>query len=74
MTGTVSKLFGGEMESFIKCRNVSYESARTETFYDIQLNIQGKANIYQSFWDYIKIELLDGDNKYNAGLHGLQVI
>ncbi|XP_015122798.1 ubiquitin carboxyl-terminal hydrolase 7 isoform X2 [Diachasma alloeum] len=70
--GTVPKLFEGKMSSFIKCKNMEYTSTRVETFYDIQLNIKGKKNIYESFKDYISTEILDGDNKYDAGEHGLQ--
>uniref|UniRef100_A0A146KS22 Ubiquitin carboxyl-terminal hydrolase 7 n=1 Tax=Lygus hesperus TaxID=30085 RepID=A0A146KS22_LYGHE len=70
--GTVPKLFEGKMVSFIKCKNIDYQSTRTETFYDIQLNIKGKKNITESFRDYITAEVLDGDNKYDAGEHGLQ--
>lgn len=40
--GTVPKLFEGKMVSYIRCKNVDYSSNRTETFYDIQLNIKGK--------------------------------
>ncbi|KAJ2946169.1 hypothetical protein O0L34_g5103 [Tuta absoluta] len=69
---TVPKLFEGKMTSFIKCTNVNCTSTRSETFYDIQLSVKGKNNIYESFKDYISIELLDGDNKYDAGEHGLQ--
>lgn len=29
--------------------------------------------VYESFQDYIKVESLDGENKYDAGEHGLQV-
>ena len=51
-----------------------YYFSRTESFYDVQLNIKGKKNIYESFRDYIKTENLDGENKYDAGPnHGLQV-
>lgn len=32
------------LQSFIKCKNVNYESKRSETFYDIQLNVKGKKN------------------------------
>jgi len=71
--GTVPKLFEGKMISFIKCRHVTYESSRSETYYDIQLNMKGKKDIYESFRDYVATELLDGDNKYDAGSHGLQV-
>ncbi|XP_039754129.1 ubiquitin carboxyl-terminal hydrolase 7-like isoform X2 [Pararge aegeria] len=70
--GTVPKLFEGKMTSFIKCRNVNCSSTRVETFYDIQLSVMGKNNIYESFKEYISTELLDGDNKYDAGEHGLQ--
>ncbi|XP_030755284.1 ubiquitin carboxyl-terminal hydrolase 7 isoform X3 [Sitophilus oryzae] len=70
--GTVPKLFEGKMLSYIRCKNVDYSSTRSETFYDIQLNIKGKKNIYESFKDYIAKETLDGDNKYDAGEHGLQ--
>ncbi|XP_044758285.1 ubiquitin carboxyl-terminal hydrolase 7 isoform X2 [Coccinella septempunctata] len=70
--GTVPKLFEGKMLSYIRCKNVDYSSTRSETFYDIQLNIKGKKNIDESFKDYIAKETLDGDNKYDAGEHGLQ--
>ncbi|XP_052740388.1 ubiquitin carboxyl-terminal hydrolase 7-like [Bicyclus anynana] len=70
--GTVPKLFEGKMTSYIKCKNVNCTSTRVETFYDIQLSVKGKKNIYESFKDYISTELLDGDNKYDAGEHGLQ--
>lgn len=70
--GTIPKLFEGKMISYIKCKNIDYKSTRTETFYDIQLNIKGWTNIYESFKDYIAPEILDGDNKYDAGENGLQ--
>ncbi|KAL5273891.1 USP7 family protein [Megaselia abdita] len=70
--GTVPHLFEGKMKSYIKCKNVDCTSNRLETFYDIQLNIKGKKNIYESFQDYIAAETLEGDNKYDAGVHGLQ--
>ena len=36
------------------------------------MNIKDKKNIYESFEDYISLETLDGENKYDAGDHGLQ--
>lgn len=70
--GTIPKLFEGKMISFIRCKHVNYCSSRVEPFYDIQLNIKGKKNIYESFEDYTRVETLDGDNKYDAGQYGLQ--
>lgn len=60
------------MISYIKCKNVPYTSSRIETYYDIQLNIKGKLNIEESFKDYVATELLNGDNRYDAGEYGLQ--
>eukprot|EP00039_Didymoeca_costata_P001990 m.56769 g.56769 ORF g.56769 m.56769 type:complete len:1124 (+) comp11061_c0_seq3:334-3705(+) len=65
-------LYGGKMKSYIKCTNVDYESARTESFLDIQLTVKGIPNLIKSFEDYIEVEMLDGDNKYQAEGHGLQ--
>ncbi|KAK7111658.1 ubiquitin carboxyl-terminal hydrolase 7-like isoform X1 [Littorina saxatilis] len=75
--GTIPQLFEGKMLSYIKCKNVDYGSQREETFFDIQLNIKGKKNdgsctVNDSFKEYITVETLDGDNKYDAGEFGLQ--
>lgn len=60
------------MKSYIKCVNVEYESSRVETFYDIQLNVKGKKDLLESFDDYIQVEMLDGENKYQSEKYGLQ--
>lgn len=70
--GTIPKLFEGKMISYIQCKNVDYKSTRTESYYDIQLNIKGKKTIEESFADYVQTETLEGDNKYDAGSFGLQ--
>ena len=49
VSGTIPRLFEGKTISFIRCKNVDYESSRIESFYDIQLNIKGKKNIMESF-------------------------
>lgn len=66
------RLFEGKMISYIRCKNVDYKSTRTESYYDIQLNIKGKKTIEESFADYVNTETLEGDNKYDAGSYGLQ--
>ena len=67
------RLFEGKMISYIRCKNVDYKSTRTESYYDIQLNIKGKKSIDESFADYVQTETLEGENKYDAGSYGLQV-
>lgn len=39
---------------------------------DIQLNVKGMKNLYESFKDYVSVETLDGENKYQAEGYGLQ--
>ena len=64
---SLNDIFVGKMKSYIKCVNVEYESSRTEDFWDIQLNVRGFRNLQQSFQNYIEIEMLEGENKYQAG-------
>lgn len=63
----LNDIFVGKMKSFIKCVNVPYESSRVEDFWDIQLNVKGFKNLQQAFKNYIEIEMLEGENKYQAG-------
>ncbi|KAG7820411.1 hypothetical protein KL928_001848 [Ogataea angusta] len=70
--GCLNDIFVGKMKSFIRCINVDYESSRIEDFWDIQLNVKNLKNIRESFENYIELELLNGDNKYDASGYGLQ--
>ncbi|CCE65580.1 hypothetical protein TPHA_0L02290 [Tetrapisispora phaffii CBS 4417] len=70
--GKLSELFVGKMKSYIKCKNVDYESSRVEEFWDIQLNVKDLKNLQQSFENYIEVELMDGENQYAAPDFGLQ--
>ncbi len=63
----ISELFCGKVRSYIRCKNVSYESKREEDFYDIQLDVKGCRTIQDSFRKYVEVETLDGDNQYDAG-------
>ncbi|KWU45004.1 ubiquitin carboxyl-terminal hydrolase 5 [Rhodotorula sp. JG-1b] len=70
--GAINRLFCGKMKSYIKCIDIEYESARSEEFYDIQLNVKNLRNLEESFRDYIQVETLNGENRYNAEGYGLQ--
>lgn len=69
----VQRLFRGEIENYIQCCDVDYRSSRKEFFYDVQLPIKDKSNIYESLNAYTEEEDLKDDNKYDAGEeHGKQ--
>jgi hypothetical protein len=40
---------------------------------DLQLDVKGCQDVYASFDKYVEVERLEGDNKYHAEQHGLQV-
>ena len=56
----------------MRCTEVDFESARTETFLDIQLKVKGMPDLLSSFKEYVSVKKLDGENKYAAEGHGLQ--
>lgn len=68
----IPRLFCGKMVSYIRCKNVDYESKREENFYDIQLKVKGNQGVHEAFKEYVQVETLDKDNKYDAGKFGLQ--
>eukprot|EP01018_Ginkgo_biloba_P024911 Gb_04866 [translate_table: standard] len=70
--GTIQQLFEGHHMNYIECINVDYKSTRKESFYDLQLDVKGCRDVYESFDKYVEVEQLDGDNKYQAEQHGLQ--
>ena len=71
--GTIGRLFEGHMHMFIECINVDYKSTRRESFMDLQLDVKGCANIYNSFDKYCEVEVMDGQNQYQTDEHGMQV-
>lgn len=40
---------------------------------DLQLDVKNCKDVYASFDKYVEVEMLDGENKYHAEQHGLQV-
>jgi ubiquitin carboxyl-terminal hydrolase 7 len=70
--GTIQQLFEGHHMNYIECINVDYKSTRKESFYDLQLDVKGCKDVYESFDKYVEVERLEGDNKYQAEQLGLQ--
>jgi ubiquitin carboxyl-terminal hydrolase 7 len=70
--GTVERLFRGKLRNVIRCTNVSYESVRSESFYDLQMTIRGVRSLEESFEKYVAVEVLNGKNQYRTESFGLQ--
>ncbi len=49
--------------------------AEADVFFhaDLQLDVKGCKDVYESFDKYVEVERLEGDNKYHAEQLGLQV-
>jgi ubiquitin carboxyl-terminal hydrolase 7 len=41
---------------------------------DLQLDVKGCKDVYESFDKYVEVERLEGENKYHAEQFGLQVL
>ena len=70
--GVYARMFTGKMKNSIVCEEVDFKSCRTESFSEVQLNVKGCRNIYESFDRYVESEELKGDNQYEAGEFGKQ--
>ncbi|KPA86091.1 putative ubiquitin hydrolase [Leptomonas pyrrhocoris] len=60
----IHQLFTGSLESYVKVEDANYFGSREEPFYDLQLVVKNKQNIYSSFDAFFQVEVLDGKNKY----------
>lgn len=58
--------FNGTQHVYLGLRNSEW------IITDISLNVKGMKNLQETFWDYVAVETLDGDNKYMAEGYGLQ--
>ena len=64
--GSVKHLFHGVVDSVVQTLDGSYESVTRDSFYELQLDIQGKAGVYDALTELVKPERLDGNNKYKV--------
>ncbi|KPI85182.1 putative ubiquitin hydrolase putative cysteine peptidase Clan CA family C19 [Leptomonas seymouri] len=61
---SIHQLFTGSLESYINVEDAGYFGSREEPFYDLQLVVKNKRNIYSSFDAFFQVEVLDGKNRY----------
>ena len=70
--GTMAHLFRGKFTNYVRCINVEDSSLRDEDFYDLQIPVKGCKDLYASLDEYVKEEILDGENQYHSERYGKQ--
>ncbi|GMP53312.1 hypothetical protein CsSME_00018802 [Camellia sinensis var. sinensis] len=65
--GTVVKeIFGGALQSQVKCLNCGAESNKVDEIMDISLDVLHSTSLKESMQKFFQAEVLDGNNKYNC--------
>ncbi|OMJ84054.1 hypothetical protein SteCoe_14925 [Stentor coeruleus] len=59
------KIFGGQLQSTVKCKECRYESVTNEPFFDLSLEVSGN-DIEKCITDFCREEILSGENRYNC--------
>ena len=70
---SIPELFVGHYSNYVECLNVDYTSSRKQPYMEIQLDVHGCKDIYESLERFCEKETLEGQNKYDAKDFGLQV-
>ena len=73
----IQDLFEGELENIIECLDIDHKSTKTESFYDIPLNVRGLAgeplvSLQAALREFTAVEVMEGDNAYDAESRGKQ--
>ena len=73
METAIPDLFVGHYSTYVECLNVPYTSSRRQSYIEIELDVSGCKDVYESLERFCAEEMLQGPYKYNTGKHGLQV-
>jgi len=65
-TSPINKMFGGYLQSQVKCLECSYTSNTFEFFLDLSLEIKGCNSLDKALQKFTSVEKLDKDNKYKC--------
>ncbi|KAF1897920.1 hypothetical protein Lal_00032682 [Lupinus albus] len=62
----VKEIFGGALQSQVKCLNCGYESNKVDEIMDISLDVFHSNSLRDSMQKFFQPEVLDGNNKYKC--------
>lgn len=58
--------YGGHTVNQIKSKECEHVSERSEPFFVVQCDVQGKANLQESLQAFVEGDVMEGDNKYKC--------
>ncbi|KAF2270231.1 hypothetical protein CC78DRAFT_574360 [Lojkania enalia] len=58
--------YGGQTVNQIKSKECEHVSERIESFFVVQCDVQGKANLQESLQAFVEGDVMEGDNKYKC--------
>lgn len=62
----VKEIFGGDLQSQVKCLSCGAESNKADEIMDISLEILHSNSVKESLQKFFQPEILDGNNKYKC--------
>lgn len=62
----VKEIFGGALQSQVKCLSCGYESNKVDEIMDISLDVFHSNSLRDSMQKFFQPEVLDGNNKYKC--------
>ncbi|XP_052206993.1 ubiquitin carboxyl-terminal hydrolase 25-like isoform X2 [Diospyros lotus] len=62
----VKEIFGGALQSQVKCLSCGAESNKVDEIMDISLDVLHSSSLKESLQKFFQAEILDGNNKYNC--------
>merc|ERR1719238_2033653 len=68
----MAHLFCGKFTNYVSCVHVDDKSLRDEEYYDLQMPVKGCKDLYASLDEYVKEEILEGENQYHSDRYGKQ--
>lgn len=58
--------YGGSMLQQVKSKECEHVSERADSFFALQCDVQGKANLQESLQSFVQGDVMEGDNKYKC--------
>lgn len=58
--------YGGQMLQQVKSKECKHVSERADSYFALQCDVQGKANLQESLQAFVQGDVMEGDNKYKC--------